>query len=122
MLYPAKALMELMTAEKKLATDSPKWRQRYDRHAQSIKRAIDQMVAQGRDVKTEGVGTYEDAPSPARPPRSLYSPCSRMIQRTGKIPAVARQIVTDHACLTRLLDTDSRSTVEPCAGGKRGTT
>ena len=36
-IYPAKALMELITAEKPLGEKSPEWRQRYLRHDASIK-------------------------------------------------------------------------------------
>jgi hypothetical protein len=109
-LYPAKALMELMAAEKKLTKDSPIWRQRYERHSQSIKRAIDHMVAQGRDVKTEGVGTYEDgAVSCTGTQIAMFALLQEDPKERAKYTAAARQFVSDHACLTRLLDTDSRS-------------
>jgi hypothetical protein len=109
-LYPAKALMELMAAEKKLAVDSPTWRRRYERHARSVKRAVDHMVAQGRDVKTEGVGTYEDgAVSCTGTQIALFALLQEDLQERAKYTAAARQFVADHACLTRLLDTDCRS-------------
>ena len=109
-LYPAKALMELMAAEKPLAANSPEWRQRYERHTQSIKRAVDHMVAQGRDVKTEGSGTYEDgAVSCTATQIALFAMLQQDPQERAKYTAAARQFATDHACLTRLLDTDCRS-------------
>lgn len=109
-LYPTKALMELMAAEKPLAANSPQWQQRYERHARSIQRAIDHMVAQGRDVKTEGVGTYEDgAVSCTGTQIAMFALLQEDPEQRRKYTAAARQFLTDHACLTRLLDTDSRS-------------
>lgn len=109
-LYPTKALMELMAAGKPLAANSPQWQHRYERHAQSIKRAINHMVAQGRDVKTEGVGTYEDgAVSCTAAPIAMFALRQEDPEQRRKYTAAARQFLTDHACLTRLLDTDSRS-------------
>jgi hypothetical protein len=109
-LYPTKALMELMAAEKPLAANSPQWQQRYERHARSIQRAIDHMVAQGRDVKTEGVGTYEDgAVSCTGTQIAMFALLREDPEQRRKYTAAARQFLTDHACLTRLLDTDSRS-------------
>jgi hypothetical protein len=109
-LYPTKAIMELMAAEKPLVVDSPKWQQRYERHAQSIKRAVDHMVAQGRDVKTEGSGTFEDgAVSCTAAQIAMFALQQTDQAERAKYTAAARQFLADHACLTRLLDTDSRS-------------
>ena len=109
-LYPTKALMELMAAEKPLAANSPQWQQRYERHSQSIKRAIDHMVAQGRDVKTEGAGTYEDgAVSCTAAQIAMFALRQEDPEQRRHYTAAARQFLADHACLTRLLDTDSRS-------------
>jgi hypothetical protein len=109
-LYPTKALTELMAAEKPLAANSPEWQQRYERHEQFIKRAIDHMVAQGRDVKTEGAGTYEDgAVSCTAAQIAMFALRQEDPEQRRKYMAAARQFLTDHACLTRLLDTDSRS-------------
>jgi hypothetical protein len=109
-LYPAKALMDLMAAEKPLAAKSPAWQQRYDRHAQSVKRAVDHMVAQGRDVKTEGSGTYEDgAVACTMSQIALFALQQEDPAQRARYTAAARQFAADHACLTRLIDTDARS-------------
>jgi hypothetical protein len=109
-LYVAKAIMELMTEEKRLGIKDPVWKTRYDRHAASVKRAIDQLIAQGRDVKTEGSGTYEDGSVSCTATQiSMYALLQEDPKERAKYTAAARQFVTDHSCLTRLLDTDCRS-------------
>lgn len=60
-IYIAKSIMEVMAEEKKLAAaGSPVWQERYDRHYQSVKRAMDDLVARGADIGTEGQHTFED--------------------------------------------------------------
>ncbi len=63
-IYPAKSIMELMYAEKELARsdreDQDVWQARYDRHYDSVKRAMDNLVRLGGDLHTEGQITLED--------------------------------------------------------------
>lgn len=109
-LYVAKAIMELMAAEKPLADKDPAWKARYGRHAASVRRAIDQLVAQGRDIKTEGGATFEDgAVSCTASQIALFALLQDDPQERAKYTAAARQFLADHACLARLLDPDARS-------------
>lgn len=109
-LYPTKAITELMVVEEPLAAGSPKWQQRYERQAQSVKRAIDYMVAKGLDVNTEGEDTFEDgAVSCTALQIALFALRQKDLGARGKYTATAQQVLAAHACLTRLLDTDSRS-------------
>jgi hypothetical protein len=58
--YGAKSVMEVMKEEKKLAETSPVWRERYERHKDSVSRAMEDLVARGDNLETEGRQTYED--------------------------------------------------------------
>ncbi len=109
-LYPTKAITELMAAEKPLAADHPNWQQRYERQAQSIKRAIDYMMHQGLDVKTEGGGTFEDGAVSCKALEiALFALHQKDPDARREYATTAVQLLAAHACLTRSLDTDCRS-------------
>ena len=63
-IYPAKSIMELMYEEKALAEsereDRDVWQERYDRHFNSVKKAMDNLVRLNGDLHTEGQITLED--------------------------------------------------------------
>ena len=63
-IYPAKSIMELMYEEKRLAEsdreDQAVWQERYDRHFESVKKAMDNLVRLNGDLHTEGQITLED--------------------------------------------------------------
>ena len=59
--YTAKSVMEVIKEEKKLAETSPVWKERYERHKESVNRAIDDLVGRGDNLQTEGRQLYEDA-------------------------------------------------------------
>lgn len=109
-LYVAKAIMELMAAEKPLGKASKRWKTLYDRHYDSVRRAIDQLVAQGRDVKTEGGGTFEDgAVSCTATQIAMFALLQTDPHARSRYIEAGRAFLTAHSCLTRLLDTDARS-------------
>jgi hypothetical protein len=109
-LYVAKAIMELMAAEKPLAEGSPVWRERYDRHYDSVRRAMDDLVRRGSDVKTEGEGTFEDgAVSCTATQLAMFALLEQDPAERLRYQEAAERFLTAHACLTRLLDADTRS-------------
>lgn len=57
-IYVAKSIMELYLAEKDLKEEV--WQERASRHYESVKRAIDELVASQGDFQTEGEMTFED--------------------------------------------------------------
>jgi hypothetical protein len=59
--YNIKSVMEVIKEEKKLAEKSDIWKQRYQRHKESVDKAIDDLVARGDNLQTEGRQMYEDA-------------------------------------------------------------
>jgi len=58
--YCAKSIMEVMAEERKLAGNNPLWKERYQRHYDSVKRAIDELALNLDNIQTEGEMTYED--------------------------------------------------------------
>jgi len=109
-LYPAKALMELMAEEKKLGVTDPKWKKQYDRHYASVKRAMDELILCGTDVKTEGSYTFEDgAVACSGVQLGMFALLQHDPAERKKYTDAARMFITVHSCLTRLLDTDCRS-------------
>lgn len=59
--YMAKNMLELATQEEKLAGTSEAWRERYKRHLESARRAIEDLYNRGDRVETEGQMTLEDS-------------------------------------------------------------
>jgi len=59
-IYVAKSVLELAEAEKPLAGKYSQWKERYERHYESAKRAIDQLVESKGNFQTEGEHTFED--------------------------------------------------------------
>lgn len=57
-IYVAKSIMELYLAESGLKEEV--WQERAARHYESVKRAIDELVASQGDFQTEGEMTFED--------------------------------------------------------------
>ena len=56
-IYVAKSLMELYLVERNLGED---WEDRAQRHYDSVKKSIDELVASQGDFETEGEMTFED--------------------------------------------------------------
>ena len=61
-IYVAKSILELSLAEREygLRNNDQKWIEKADRHYNSAKRAIDQLVSADGDFETEGEMTFED--------------------------------------------------------------
>lgn len=58
--YCAKSIMEVMAEEHKLASTSLVWKEKFDRHYESVKRAIDELAHSLDNIQTEGEMTFED--------------------------------------------------------------
>ncbi len=59
-IYVAKSMLELTLVERELGKKNTVWAETAERHYQSAKRAIDQLVASQGDFETEGELTFED--------------------------------------------------------------
>ena len=108
-IYPAKSLMELIHAEQALCLESPLWQKRYEKHYQSIQRAMDDLVKRDGAIETEGQQTFEDG---------MISCCALQLaqfalmqtdaQERKKYQAMAEKMLLQHRCLTQLIVPDAR--------------
>lgn len=115
--YIAKSLMELMAVERPLGKTDRQWQQRYDRHYQSVRHAIDQLCGGVKAIDTEGQLTFEDGMvSCSALQLALFGlVCGNTTGDTAgdaaarqKYTRVAEELVQEHRCLTQLLVPDSR--------------
>lgn len=108
-IYIAKSVLELALAEKELGAKEPEWQKAYERHYESARKAIDQLVASQGDFQTEGELTFEDG---------MIS-CSAlqigMFALLQDEPAARKHyteamltIINSHSCLTQLRVPDAR--------------
>ncbi len=109
-LYVAKAIVELMEVEKPLGAKDPKWKDLYDKHYQSVKRSIDDLVKKKLDVKTEGGGTFEDGSvSCSATQIAMFALMQSDPAERQRYSDAALGFLNAHSCLTRLLSPDTRS-------------
>jgi len=107
-IYIAKSFMEVCEAEKKLAETSAIWKSRYQKHFESVTRAIDELVLHKDDIQTEGEMTYEDGMiSCSYTQISMYALLVPENQRQKYIDA-AEYLRKGHRSLSQLIIPDSR--------------
>ena len=107
--YMAKSVMEVMKEEKKLAETSPVWKERYERHKDSVNRAIDDLVGRGGNLQTEGRQTYEDGMiSCTMTQLAVYALKMAREKDTSKYLAGAEHLFEGHRSLTLNLHPDAR--------------
>lgn len=109
-IYIAKAIMEVMEIEQKLAKTSDDWKANYERHYYSVKKAVDELCRNLDNIETEGEMTYEDG--------MISCSYSQIAMFALLLPegSAERQKYTDaaeflaggHRCLSQLLVPDSR--------------
>ncbi len=108
-VYIAKSIMEVMAAEKPLAGKDPAWKTRYDRHAASVRKAIDELALHLDNIETEGEATYEDGMiACAYTQLAMYALLQTDPGLRGKYTEAAQRIAAGHRCLSQILIPDSR--------------
>lgn len=108
-IYVAKSMLELAVAEKEAGKHDVHWQAASQRHYDSAKRAIDQLVASQGDFQTEGELTFEDGMISCS---ALQIGMLALMQED----AASRKHYTDamldilnsHSCLTQLRVPDAR--------------
>ncbi|MWV44476.1 hypothetical protein GRF59_12650 [Paenibacillus sp. HJL G12] len=108
-IYPAKSIMELIQAEMALADRDFAWRERRERHMDSVRRAMDELVAADGDIDTEGELTYEDGMISCS---ALQLGLFALMQPDGRLRDTYREaalkLLKGHDSLTNLLIPDGR--------------
>lgn len=107
--YPAKSLMIVMSAEKVASEKDSKWDDAYNRHYNSVKKAMDHLVRVGDNIETEGQITYEDGMiSCSANQLGLFALLQDDAALREKYKNAALHFLKGHQCLQQLLIPDSR--------------
>ena len=106
-IYVAKSIMELYLAEKNLKEEV--WQDRAARHYESVKRAIDELVASQGDFQTEGEMTFEDGMiSCSALQVGMFALLQEDPASRQHYAQAMMDILESHDCLTQLKVNDGR--------------
>jgi hypothetical protein len=106
-IYVAKSIMELYLAESDLKEEA--WQERAARHYESVKRAIDELVASQGDFQTEGEMTFEDGMiSCSALQVGMFALLQEDPASRQHYAQAMMDILESHDCLTQLKVNDGR--------------
>ena len=106
-IYVAKSIMELYLAERDLKEEV--WQERAARHYESVKRAIDELVASQGDFQTEGEMTFEDGMiSCSALQVGMFALLQEDPASRQHYAQAMMDILESHDCLTQLKVNDGR--------------
>jgi len=107
--YVAKSILETALVEKELSRKDPIWAERYQRHYESARRAIDDLERSRDNVQTEGEMTFEDGMISCT---CLQLGMFALLQDDPALRAKCRDAALDvalkHRCLSQILIPDCR--------------
>ena len=107
--YGVKSMFELASAEKELAKTSYVWRQRYSRHFESAKRAIEELQPSLDNIETEGQLTYEDGMIGCSATQlALWALLQDDADERAKFLKAATYMFNGRRCLDQMIVPDSR--------------
>lgn len=108
-IYVAKSILELALVEKELGRTDPEWQKAYERHYESAKRAIDQLVASQGNFQTEGELTFEDGMiSCSALQIGMFALLQEDPRERQRYTDAMMKILNSHSCLTQLRVPDGR--------------
>lgn len=108
-IYIAKSVLELALVEKQLGKTDAKWQAAYERHYNSAKKAIDQLVASQGDFQTEGELTFEDGMiSCSALQIGMFALLQEDTAARKHYTDAMLNILNSHSCLTQLRVPDAR--------------
>lgn len=108
-IYVGKSLMEVMEVEKKLGQKDPVWKERYERHYDSVRRAMDELALHLDNIETEGEMTFEDGMiSCSYTQLAAWARHFAKPEERAKYIDAAEKLVAKHRCLSQLVQPDSR--------------
>ncbi len=108
-VYIAKSIMEVMAEERGLAATDPLWKERYQRHYDSVKRAVDELARNLDNIETEGEMTYEDGMiSCSCAQLALFALLQTDAAERKRYLDAALYLANGHRCLSQILVPDGR--------------
>jgi hypothetical protein len=107
--YMAKNMLELAAQEEKLAGTSKVWREKFQRHFESARRAIEDLLSRGDRVETEGQMTLEDSMiANTASQLALFALLQKDPIEREKYTKAAAHIHDIHRCLSNQIVPDAR--------------
>lgn len=108
-IYVAKSILELSLIEKRLGATDKFWADKANKHYESAKRAIDQLVTADGDFETEGELTFEDGMvSCSALQIGMFALMQSDADLRRKYSNVMLKILNSHDCLAQLRVPDAR--------------
>lgn len=108
-IYVAKSILELTLAERELGKKDAVWAEAAERHYQSARHAVEQLVSSQGDFETEGELTFEDGMISCSALQIGLLGLMQKDQKARKRYTDAMlQILKSHECLTQLRVPDAR--------------
>ena len=107
--YPVKSVMTVMAAEKIAAMKDARFKDAYERHYESARKAMDFLVRSEDNLRTEGQNTFEDGMiSCAATQLGLFALLQKDTDKRSYYAEASRRMLLAHQCLEQLLIPDSR--------------
>ena len=106
--YTAKSMLEFAAYEKRYADSSDVFKQRYEKHYASARRAIEDLVERGDNIGTEGEATFEDGMISCSALQIAAFALTLPDAKRGKYIEAAEKILGQHRCLEMNLIPDAR--------------
>jgi hypothetical protein len=108
-IYIAKSMLELAEIEKELGKKDTLWYNRYQKHYQSAKKAVDQLMFGMSAIETEGEGTFEDGMISCTALQIAgFALLQDNIEERNRYTKMAEDFINSHRSLTQLIVPDSR--------------
>jgi hypothetical protein len=108
-VYIGKSILEVMAEERRLARTNAAWQARFDRHYDSVRRAMDELERSRDNIQTEGELTYEDGMiSCSAAQLALFALWQTNEAERVRYTEAARDLADGHRCLSQLVVPDAR--------------
>ncbi len=108
-IYIAKSVLELALCEKELANRDIKYKERYERHYNSVKAAADDLLKLGERIGTEGEHTLEDGMITCSALQLGYFALTLPESERAPYIEAAEHLMSVHKCLEELETPDCRT-------------
>lgn len=108
-IYPAKSMLELYFAEKEAAKNDSTFKEASDRHYESAKKAVDNLILLREDIGTEGEHTLEDGMLSCSALQIALFALTLPKDKQARYINAAEHMLSVHRCLEQLATPDCRS-------------